>query len=95
MGVETGAEGQELCSASLQPTLEFDSAEVGEEKSVWDLLLVFFVVKDTLRVALDGNVKSGIEELLGGSGGESRSTLKLLLFATEPEGLTSSRHVDK
>lgn len=88
MGSDRGAFVHELCSASVHPTLRGarrESARALDINPRWDVLLKLGVVKDALRVALDGDGEASVDELLGGRGGESRAVLELLGLAAEPE----------
>lgn len=92
MGDVSGADGHELCSTSLHPTLRGrgGSASIrcsaSRERSTRGALFELCVVKDALRVALDGDGEAArVEELLGGGRGEARAVLELLGLAAQPE----------
>ena len=87
---ETGADGHELCSTSLQPTLRGGASQLRQTSSPRraeeDALLELGVLEDALRVALDGDGEPArVEELLGGSRGEHGAVLELLGLAAQPE----------
>ena len=52
-----------------------------------DSLFVLLIIKDSLLVTFDEDLETGIDQLLGCGGRDGRPTLKLLLFAAQPETL--------
>ena len=65
----------------LQPTTTPACRQEGTQHS----LLKLCVVKDALRVALDGDLEAGVEELLGRRRRQGRAVLERLGLAAEPE----------
>jgi len=84
MGISTGALGHELFATSLHPTLPVRSGKCRLDIKN-HLRLIFRVIKYPLLVALNVDVKSGIDELLSGCRREGGTTFEFLRFATKPE----------
>ena len=86
MGMSFGAFGQELFSTSLHPTLYLLVRRCQCRDAPYSRL-VLLVPEDPLRVPLDKDLETRIDQLLGGSRRDGSPTLEFLLFAAEPEGL--------
>ena len=88
IGTSFGADGQLLCSTSVQPTLHVHKCEHRDLSYAREneyLRRVFLVVENALLIALDKDLETSIDEFFGVSGRERRTTLEFLLFAAEPQ----------